>query len=80
MEFTTGQPAVCDGGEHYTLPITIQGQQRIIHFTKDQLAELQDEVDLPQRILCRLVAAVKESGATTLQQIANAIKNKTFNV
>lgn len=81
MEFVTGTASRCGGGNHYELPITISGVQRILHFTKDELErDFTTVEEAREEVIDRLRSAIKESGATTLVQIRNAISNKTFNI
>lgn len=82
MEFTTGTATRCSGGNHYSIPITINGVTRDFNFTPDDIQEVIDagHDNRREQILTRLISAVKESGATTLVQIRNAISSKTFRV
>lgn len=82
MQFTTGTLTACTGGEHLTLPVTINGVTRDFAFTRDDVvAAGPDTMDeLRVAILARLRSAKLEAGATTVVQIRNAVSSKTFSV
>lgn len=81
MQFTTGIVTRCDGGNHYTMPITIGGTTRNLEFTAQDLQDADNNFESRKaQILLRLAIAIKESGANTLQEVRAAINNKTFMV
>lgn len=69
MTFQTGVLSACPGGEHLTIPITINGVTRDFHFNRDA-------------ILRRMRSAVLEgtTGSPTPLQVRQAVSNKTFEV
>lgn len=84
MVITTGTLTACAGGEHLELPITVNGVQRTMRFTKTEfLASRPDTHDeLRESIMLRLRSAVLEAttGTPTPLQVRNAVSGKTFEV
>lgn len=81
MQFDTGTATRCSGGGHYQLPVTIGGVERTLYFTREDVGrDFTDMEGAREAILHRLRSAIKESGATTLIQIRNAISSKSFTV
>lgn len=79
MQFNTGTATRCSGGSHYQLPVTVNGVERTLHFTADDMGrDFSDLEGAREAVLDRLRSAIKEAGATTLIQIRNAISSKTF--
>jgi hypothetical protein len=83
MTFTTGVSSRCAGGNHYEIPVTVNGNTRTLHFTAQEIAdvaEIEDFQEFRRRVLGRLVSAIREADVVTLPQMAAAINNKTFEV
>lgn len=84
MEIQTGQATQCGGGNHRSIPVTINGVTKDVSLSSEDMADLLDrpdtEEEIKQRIRYRLISAVRESGATTGAQIRNAMSNKTFEI
>lgn len=84
MQITTGTLTACSGGEHLTLPVTVDGVTRDFKFAREEaLAAGPDNVEqLRDAILARLRSAVLEatSGQPTPLQVRNAVSSKTFEI
>ena len=83
MQFTIGTITRCAGGNHYHIPLTFGGGQTVTF--EVQRSELDFEPpankdEAREKILDRIVSAVKESGATTLAQVKNALEGNTYKV
>lgn len=84
MIFTTGTISVCTGGNHLQLPITIGGNTKTLHITREELrGEPPDGFeDIRELIIQRLRSAVKETtvGPPTPAEVQAAVNNKTFEI
>lgn len=82
MTFTTGTLTACAGGEHLTLPVTINGVTRNFTTSRQEFQAAAPEGfdDVRAAILSRLRSAVLEADATTPVAIRNAVSGKSFEV
>jgi hypothetical protein len=84
MEITTGTLTACTGGEHLTLPVTVNGVTRDVKFTREEAlaSGANTHEELRVAILARLRSAVLEAttGVPTAIQVRNAVSSKTFEV
>lgn len=84
MTFTTGTLTACSGGEHLTLPVTVNGVTRDLKFTRGEALDAGPDTfdELRSAILARLRSAVLEAtaGSPTPLQVRNAVSGKTFEV
>lgn len=78
MTFTINSIARCTGGNHVFVTATVNGVQRRIDLTRDELSL--DDVDQRDLFIARIRSAVKESGATTNAQIQAALVGKEFHI
>jgi hypothetical protein len=76
MTFTITEITRCAGLNHYRCVVTVNGVQRNIVVTKDDLGLEPDEVEMS--FLARIRSAVKEAGAITYAQARTALINKEF--
>lgn len=84
MVITTGTLTACAGGEHLVLPVTVNGVQRNVEFTRTDVLQAgpDSHEELRQAVLARLRSAVLEatSGTPTALQVRSAVSGKTFEV
>lgn len=82
MTFTIDALSQCDGGNHVTVTLTIDGKQITRTLMREDLIVDRDDVSLEERIKLRMASAVKEAttGNPTALQIRNALLSKTFEV
>ena len=80
MQFTVNSLTRCGGQGHWTVIITVAGEQHRIETTP---AEMQFDPgeninETRQRVLERLRSASKEAGAATFAQARTALEGKTY--
>lgn len=84
MIITTGTLTACAGGEHLELPVTVNGVQRTMRFTKTEFLEAGPDThdEIREAMKFRLRSAVLEAttGTPTPLQVRNAVSGKTFEV
>jgi hypothetical protein len=82
MTFTTGTASRCAGGNHYEIPVTVNGVTETLQFKKAEIDDLDidNKEEFRQVVARRLKSAILEANATTLPQQSAAISNKTFKV
>jgi hypothetical protein len=72
---------LCDGTGHVKITGTVKGVAVTRSYLRSELTEdPEDQDELEEKVLTRLISAVKEANATTLQQIRNALIGPTFKV
>jgi len=81
MTFSVGTITRCAGQNHYSVPVTIAGQQFVIPVLQDDLAtDFQGVTDARDRIVDRLRSARKEAGAVTFAATKTALEGKSFQI
>lgn len=68
----------CSGTGHISVTGTVNGEARTIQLNSGDLAL--EDASLEDRVLGRLISAVKEANANTWTKIQNALVGKTFKV
>jgi hypothetical protein len=84
VTFQVGTITRCAGQNHYQVPLTIGGQQFVLHTTKQEVeaagpANWQDPA-AKDAVLARLKSAILESGAVTFAQIRTALEGNTYKI
>ena len=80
MTFTISSITRCPGTNHITVTGTVNGVARSVKFLASDLTVDPQNDGIVDSAVARCRSAVKESGATTLQQISSALVGPTFQV
>jgi hypothetical protein len=82
MQFTIGTITRCAGGNHWHVPVTVNGVSHVLRTTTAELKDAGPDSlgEARSSVISRLRSALLEAGAETFPQAGAALNNKTFEV
>jgi len=80
MTFTVAVNNACTGGNHLHCTLTIGGNTYPLTLSREDLLVDYTREEAEQAVIARLRSRVKESSASTFNQIKTALEGQTFKI